>query len=155
MEVELAFRDRSAIKDDGSNNAQVVDRGTFSRMRTESTVLRTMNSLNNCDHVSCRKIYKRSYKSGTLTVTGSLTTGLGGTSSLASSAERSTEVSTRGSLISSSAHQQLLTALSDSTSCSNSITNSDPGSSRTPGSTRTGRLWICVHLCILAYYKSL
>ena len=65
-------------------------------MKTESTVLRAMNSVISCDHVSCRKIYKRSYKSGNLKVTGTFTAGVGGTSSMKSFAERSAEVSTKG-----------------------------------------------------------
>ena len=112
-------------------------------MRTESTILRTINSLINCDHVSCKKICKGSYKSGDLRVTGTLTACVGGTNFMASSAGRSI----RDSLISGSGSGSSTTvdsasglaALSDSGSGSNSATTSNPVSSRTSGSTRIGR----------------
>ena len=47
----IGFRDRSALKDGNWSNAQVADRGTFFRVRTESTVLRTMNNMIFCDSV--------------------------------------------------------------------------------------------------------
>ena len=56
------FCDKSAIKDDSSSSAHVTS--ASSRMSTESTVFRTMNSLISCDSVSYGKIWKGSYKSG-------------------------------------------------------------------------------------------
>ena len=104
------FCDRFAIKDDNSSNAQVTERDASSRMRTESTVLRIMNSLSSCDSVSYRKICKGSYKSGDLWDTETLITGVDVIRSMASSTYKSTEFFTRGSSIfDSRAHQQLLT----------------------------------------------
>ena len=129
-------------KDDNSSNAQVTKRGASSKMRTESTYHRTMNNLSSCESGSCRKILKWSYKSGDLWDTGTLIAGVDVISSMASSADRSTEFFTRGSSIfgsvlgSSTTTGSILAALSGSSSCSNSAITSDPGSSRTSGSTR-------------------
>ena len=100
-------------------------------MKTESTVLRTMNSLISCD--LCKKICKELYKSGDLRVTEFLAAGVNGTSSIVSSVGRSTEASTRGSSISDSTSSSStttdsvsdLTALYGSGSGSNSATTSD------------------------------
>jgi len=134
-------------------------------MRTESAVLRTINSLTSCDSVSyrkisCRKIYKGSYKSGDLWDTGTLIACVDVINSMVSFADRSIEFFTRGSSIFGSdsgssttiGSGSTLAALSCSGSCSNSATTSDLGSSRTSGSTRAEGSG-SVSLYSLACYK--
>jgi len=83
-----SLHDQPAVVDGTSNKAHASCRGKSFLMRTGLIVLCTIRNLNSWEHVTSRKICKRSYTSGNLRGNGNLTTGEDDTNSMASSVWR-------------------------------------------------------------------